>query len=503
MSQEKTRTRRGFKKNYGLKHVRLIQAGMGVGVSSWHLANTTARHRGVIGTVSGIASEDIVTRSLQKGDRGGHFRRALHAFPFPEIGKAIVEKYFVKGGIPAGQKFRAHSVFDLHPSRELQQLMVASEFALVWLAKEGHKGLVSVNYLEKIQITHIWYILGAMLAGVNFVTMGAGIILQVPKVLDDYTAGVASSYKVDVVSFDKSSTPGNEATTAEVTFNPEELLGGKLPKLRRPGLIAIVSGDFLAKVLIKKCHGKIDGFVIEFPTAGGHNAPPRGRDKRFNERGEPLYAEAPGEKDYVDLEEFRKIKSRLGIPFWLAGSYGSPEGYEKARSAGANGVQVGSAFALSRDSGILPHLRDEARYLGYKQELRVDRSTRSPTGYPFNIAHLEGTLSDDTAYSNRKRACSICALRVPYQQAGKIGGYRCSAEPTVNWLRKGGKPEEAENSMCLCNGLMATIGLGNPGELPIVTLGKSVEFLHDLMSHERDSYSAVDVIDYILQRKKK
>lgn len=40
----------------------------------------------------------------------------------------------------------------------------------------------------------------------------------------------------------------------------------------------------------------------------------------------------------------------LGLPFWLAGSYASPEGLEKAYELGAVGIQAGSIFALSRES---------------------------------------------------------------------------------------------------------------------------------------------------------
>ncbi len=491
--------RRGFGRGYGLKDIRLIQAGMGVGVSSWSLANKTARRRGVLGTVSGIAAEDIVTRTLQNGDLGGHFKRALDAFPFPEIARAVYDKYYVENGIPEGQKYLAHSVFNLNPSKELQRLMVVSEFCLVWLAKEGHKGLISVNFLEKIQITHIWYMLGAMLAGVDVVTMGAGLVKDIPNILDDLAAGKHPSYKIDVEGFGDSKAEGDQRSKVVITFDPEELMGGKIPQLRRPDFLAIVSSNLLLRILQTKCKGRIQGYVIEGPTAGGHNAPPRRGMDELDDKGQPVYHEGVGEDDYVDLEAFRKVYESDGIPFWLAGSYGTKEGYKRARLEGANGVQVGSVFALCDDSGILAHLRIEARTLGYRDELEILRSRRSPTGFPFNVAQLKGTLSTDEAFADRKRACSICALRVPYQKDGKIGGYRCRAEPLQSYKLKGGKIDEAAlNALCLCNGLLAAIGLGNPGELPIVTLGQNLGFLLDLMSDENDAYDAYDVIDYIL-----
>jgi nitronate monooxygenase len=83
--------------------------------------------------------------------------------------------------------------------------------------------------------------------------------------------------------------------------------------------------------------------VIEGYTAGGHNAPPRGK-LQVDERGEAIY----GERDTVDLEKIRT----LDVPFWLAGGYGSPEKLAEALDAGATGVQAGTAFAFCEESGL-------------------------------------------------------------------------------------------------------------------------------------------------------
>ena len=42
--------------------------------------------------------------------------------------------------------------------------------------------------------------------------------------------------------------------------------------------------------MLKKANGRVDGFVVEGPTAGGHNAPPRGK-LQLNDAGEPIYGE--------------------------------------------------------------------------------------------------------------------------------------------------------------------------------------------------------------------
>lgn len=65
---------------------RLIQGGMGVGVSGWALAREVA-FRGQLGVVSGTALDTIMIRRLGMGDPGGHMRRAMARFPVAGIGR--------------------------------------------------------------------------------------------------------------------------------------------------------------------------------------------------------------------------------------------------------------------------------------------------------------------------------------------------------------------------------------------------------------------------------
>jgi hypothetical protein len=66
----------------------------------------------------------------------------------------------------------------------------------------------------------------------------------------------------------------------------------------------------------------------------------------------------------------------------------------------------------------------------------------SPTGFPFKVAQLSGTLADDGVYGARPRLCDLGYLRVPYRRANGEVGYRCPAEPVVTYLRKGGSVED-------------------------------------------------------------
>jgi NAD(P)H-dependent flavin oxidoreductase YrpB (nitropropane dioxygenase family) len=460
----------------------IIQGGMGVYISTPFLANACSR-AGALGTVSCVAAERLLARALQAGDPGGNYRRALAHFPFPEIADRIIKTYYVENGIPKDQKFKRLPAFSMHSRRDLIELTVAGSFSFVWLAKEGHDGLISVNYLEKVQIPHIYHLTGAMLAGVDFVTMGAGITLQIPGVLDAIASRGIPSYRVLV--------EGSKNGTETISFNPSTFFNTKFPDVKRPAFLPIVSTDVLASLMTKRLPAdSIQGFVVEKPTAGGHNAPPRTKGI-FDETGQPVY----GPKDEVC---FKNLES-LNIPFWIAGSLASPEGLAEAQALGAVGIQAGSIFALSDDSGMKSSYRSEMRRLGYNGKLVIRTDpTVSPTGFPFKVAQLNGTQSDTKVYGDRKRICDLSALLVPYKITDTKIGFRCSSEPINDYLRKGGKLEDAQGARCLCNGLFSAAGLGNPGELPIFTMGDDVSFLPFLMQNEHDIYGAAEAIKYLL-----
>ena len=106
----------------------------------------------------------VVARRLQDGDVGGHLRRALSNFPIPEIAARVLARYFIAGGRQAGKPYLAVPKLSLKPTVAWQELSVVSNFAEVWLAKEGHVGLIGINFLEKVQMATPAALLGAMLA---------------------------------------------------------------------------------------------------------------------------------------------------------------------------------------------------------------------------------------------------------------------------------------------------------------------------------------------------
>jgi len=466
---------------------RIIQGGMGVGVSNWRLANAVSR-LGQLGVVSGTALDQVLVRRLADGDAGGHMRRGLDAFPFPEMARRIWNEYFVAGGKPADAPYPATPMHQRNEPRKLVELLMVSNFVEVFLALDGHKNPVGINFLEKVQLPHLPSIYGAMLAGVGYVLMGAGIPLHIPGVLDALATQRPAEYKLAV-------TGAAVSDNTMMHFDPLDYAEGPLPRLERPRFLAIVSSNTLATTMLRRASGKVDGLVIETAIAGGHNAPPRGK-LQLSPSGQPVY----GERDQVKIDELRG----LGVPFWMAGGYGNAAMLRQALDEGAVGVQVGTAFALSHESGLRPDLKQQllAQARMGAGEVFTD-PLASPTGFPFKVARLDGTSSEAQVYAGRRRICDLGYLREPYAtQDGNIG-YRCAAEPLTNYLAKGGKIEDTEGRKCLCNALMANIGHaqqrnGNGAEPALVTAGDDLNTAAQFIAPGRESYTAADVVKSLL-----
>jgi nitronate monooxygenase len=470
-----------------IQHPVIIQGGMGAGVSDWRLARAVSL-TGQLGVVSSTALDTIFARRLMNGDPGGHMRRGLALFPFPAMAERVLERYYVAGGKAADKPFRVLPMLARVNSREATELLIVSNFVEVALAREGHTNPVGVNCMEKLQLPLLASLYGAMMAGASHILMGAGIPLKVPGVLDAFAAGHAASYPLSV-------TGAQESDDCLMRFDPQEFFGQPMPPLERPCFLAIISSNTLATTMVRRANGKVDGFVIEGSSAGGHNAPPRGQ-LVLSEKGEAVF----GERDRVDLEKIRQI----GVPFWLAGSYGTPEKVVEALESGATGVQVGTVFALCEESGLREDYKSALLKKIKRGEASVFTDPRSsPTGFPFKAAQLEGTTSEAEVYLIRKRVCDIGILREAYRTADGTIAYRCASEPVNTYVAKGGVFEETAGRKCLCNVLLADIGLqqlqrDGSVEPGMVTTGDDLDSILRFVSATEETYSATAVVKTLM-----
>lgn len=458
---------------------------MGVAVSNWKLARAVSR-LGELGVISGTALGMVISRRLQLGDPDGDIRRALRHFPIPGVAERLLARYFVPEGKKPAEPFKPTPMPVIDGAAAATELTVAANFVEVFLAKEGHSGVVGINLLEKIQLPTLPSLFGAMLAKVDYVLMGAGIPRSIPGALDRLAAHEPAELKVDV--------EGAEAGEQWLSrFDPAAFCGGMTMALSRPVFLAIVASATLAMTLAKKSSGRVDGFVVEGEVAGGHNAPPRG-PMQLSAAGEPVY----GERDVPDLVKIRE----LGLPFWLAGSYARPERLVEAQALGAAGIQVGTAFAFCDESGVEASLKEAFIRASQADGARVFTDpAASPTGFPFKVAVGADTLSEAGVYAARERVCDLGFLRQSYRKPDGTIGYRCAAEPVDDYVRKGGNVADTIGRKCLCNGLAATAGLAQVrdgvAEPAIVTAGNEVADLARLMAPGRLNYSAEDVVQYL------
>lgn len=466
-----------------MKEYRIITGGMGAGVSDWKLAKAVGKC-GQIGVISGTAMDTILVRRLQAGDKDGSMRRALSAFPVKSVADRIITEFYIDGGKAENAPYKKLPMYTVNPSRELQEITVAANFAEVYLAKEGHENPIGINLLEKISLPNLASIYGAMLAGVDYIIMGAGIPKEIPGVIDAFTKGEDASIRLNVEGADRDE-------EFRMNFSPKQIMGEYLAELPRPKFYAIVSSNILATTMVKKTKPPVDGLVVEHNTAGGHNAPPRG-GMNLNENGEPVY----GAKDEVDIE---KIKA-LNVPFFMAGSWGEAGRLKEAIAHGAQGIQIGTLLAMCKESGFIDSVKKAI--LDKLPDVFTDPKA-SPTGFPFKVVNLEGTLAMLETYLKRPRICNLGYLRHIYKKDDGSIGYRCPAEPEKAFLAKGGDPEELEGRKCLCNALISNIGFPDVYkngyvEQTLITAGDTLKKVRDFLKEGADSLSVADVIEKIL-----
>ena len=452
---------------------------MGIGVSSWRLANAVSR-RGQLGVVSGAGLDSVFARRLQDGDPGGHLRRAMAHFPIPGVAGQALRDFFRPEGVPPNPSYRLLPLQRPVVSHARERFAMLAAFVEIHLAREGHDGVVGINLLTKIQLGTLATLYGAMLGGVDFVLMGAGIPREIPAVLDALAERRAASWRLEV-----------EGGEREVMLSLDPREHGDARPMARPRFLPIISSHVLAMSMARRPGSGVDGFVVEAPIAGGHNAPPR-VDAPRNERGEPVY----GPRDEVDLAKMRD----LGLPFWLAGGAGRPGRLQEALDQGATGIQVGTLFAYCDESGIAEPIKRSVLSAVARGDVDVRTDPEaSPTGYPFKLVSFE----DDSALATaRERRCDLGYLRVAFSKPDGSVGFRCASEPIPDVVRKGGRLEETVGRLCLCNGLLATVGLAQVHadgkvEPPLVTSGDDLVRLGSFLAG-RAHYGAADVLEYLL-----
>ncbi len=475
------------RRRHGLPQI--VQGGMGVAVSSWRLARRVAE-LGEFGVVSGTGIDTVVVRELQQGDPHGRLQ-VLQGYPDQAIVAHLRERYHVVGGIAANAPFRLLPMHSFRGSALSQRILCAATYSEVALARMGHAGRIGINLLTKLKRGTLAAMYGAMLGGVDAVFMGAGIPIEEAEQLHLLAAGKPAELRLEV---EGAAAPGATAAAVQphcYRFDPADVV--PCPQaMPCPAFFPIIASDALARILAKKLPADhCAGWILEGPTAGGHNAPPR--NKVVDANGDPIY----DERDVVDLD----VIAALGKPFYLAGGRGRPGQLRAALAAGAAGIQVGSLFSLADESGY-PAAHKQRIIAGlHRGAITVRTDGRvSATGFPFKVLQVEGTLGMPELCAQRVRVCDLGYLQTAFvDERGRVRG-RCPGEPVDDYLRKGGARADTVGRGCLCNGLMANIGLGQRQdagpELPLFTAGDGILQLA-LGTADEPRFSAADVVAWL------
>jgi hypothetical protein len=112
-------------------------------------------------------------------------------------------------------------------------------------------------------------------------------------------------------------------------------------------------------------------------------------------------------------------------------------------------------------------------------------------------------VGEESTYKARPRLCDLGYLRTSkLDEAGKAT-YTCAAEPESAFLKKRGDEKELAARMCLCNGLLAAVGLGQERpdgykEAPLLTLGATTTDVEDMLKTHPNGWSAKEVVERLL-----
>lgn len=492
----------------------VIFGGMGAGVSDGDYASRVAmaterlenagrlQEKRTLGVVSLTGMPSILVFKLQKGDP--EYLRALEHFPIETMKNRVKAKY-------VGQKDPNDEMsFEMAPKpqnlissdrekqREAAELTIVAAYTAVWLAKQGHSGPIGVNVLEKIQLNKLYELLGAMLAGVDYVLAGAGDPSQIPVVLNHFSKGEIAHYKVAIEE------RNGRMGTFDMSLDPKEYITDEnlLKQLRLPRFLGIVSSPGFAQYLgVRAFEQKgeqgyyLDGLVAEDHYAGGHNGRPRNDNHFVNQYGEPIY-DARDEITPQVIEKILGYHSNL----WVAGGRSGLVNLLGLKALGARGVQIASCGALSAESKFLEEIKEASILLKYLQESRVyTNATASPTGFPFQVEQLLKSLSNPEVYNARERQCLYGYLVKAQRIDENRIGFWCPADRA--------NKDAFPGAICLCAALVAAIGCGATRlistrevykEPYIVTAGKKhSEFIPVLVRYVKGKlvgYSLEDVV---------
>lgn len=194
-----------------------------------------------------------------------------------------------------------------------------------------------------------------------------------------------------------------------------------------------------------------DAVVLEGPLAGGHLG---------------FKAEDVAKPEFQLENIFGPVKAVAeahgGFPVVVAGGIYSHEDILRWVQAGADGVQIGTRFAATKESGASEEFK-RAIVAVRAEDIEVAVNPGSPSGLPFRVIKTSPGYQEALA-RNRPLRCTKGYLLHP----GQDGRMTCLAL-------------QGYDSFCICDGLFSAIGM-DPDSLPIFTVGTNAARVDRVLS---------------------
>jgi len=276
----------------------------------------------------------------------------------------------------------------------------------------GHNGYIGMNIMVAVINQYEDSVLGSMDGGVDVIISGAGLPMALPEI------------------------------------------AAKHERVNDVALVPIVSSGRALEVICRRWSRSKrlpDAVVVEGPLAGGHIA---WRD--------PVEAEAPENRLENLLKDVLEVAKKWeNIPVIAAGGIYTHQDIKDAISMGCVGVQMGTRFLATFESGANQLYR---KLLIECTEGDIELANRpgSPCGMLFRV------IKQSPFYQQ-----ALLRERAPKCDKGYL-------------LNKGHCPSKHENekTFCICNGLLSSIEL-NPNEKNLFTVGQNAHRIDRIMSvHE-------------------
>ncbi len=299
---------------------------------------------------------------------------------------------------------------DVRDAREFSKIGLKSDSGS--LSTSNKPGMIGMNIMVAVINQYEDSVLGSMDGGVDVIISGAGLPMALPE--------IASRHE----------------RASEVA------------------LVPIVSSGRALEVICKRwsrVQRLPDAIVVEGPLAGGHIA---WRDP----------VEAMSKENELDnlLTDVLEVSKKWGnIPVVAAGGIYSHDDIVKSIQMGCVGVQMGTRFLATHESGANEHYK-QLLVECTEEDIELANRPGSPCGMLFRV------LKQSPFYQQ-----ALLRERAPKCDKGYL-------------LNKGHCPSKYENekTFCICNGLLSSIDM-NPTEKNLYTVGSNAYRIEKILSvHE-------------------